>query len=43
MQPMIELEQLTKRYPHKAPDGKNTYKTAVDALTLPYRPAAPGR
>ena len=34
MQPMIELEQLTKRYPHKAPDGKNTYKTAVDALTL---------
>ena len=32
--PMMELENLTKQYPHKDASGKNTYKTAVDKLTF---------
>ncbi len=32
--PMIDLENLTKQYPHKDASGKNTYKTAVDKLTF---------
>lgn len=34
MQPMIELEALTKRFRHKDPEGKAAWKTAVDGLTL---------
>ena len=34
MQPMMELEALTKRFRHKDPEGKAAWKTAVDGLTL---------
>lgn len=31
---MIELSELTKRYPHKDKTGRDTYKTAVENLSL---------
>ena len=31
---MIELSELTKRYPHKDETGRDTYKTAVENLSL---------
>ena len=34
MQPMIELDGLTKKYPHKDKNGHDTYKTAVEHLSF---------
>ena len=34
MQPMMELEALTKRFRHKDKAGRMAWKTAVDGLSL---------